>query len=1117
MAEVASLGLSSQSSSDAAPDMPDGLVLSPSVKEAMDRILPRSASQLLQQHRLSTEDVNSQKGRVPRDLRVNSEKKDNVPNKIHLSSEQEALKKTGLKKRVSRADLEIIQAGDTQRNSSERGTRRLSLDRQNDCPSKTHSDSDDVSRPFAAVREKKKEKRRRKKKQAETTCEQPRDSIGHSEEDFISPEDKEKQSEKSLASLDFPLSDIEIVPKSSNRILTNGSGCHELTESDSLSLSLTGDGSQYNLKELGRHQNSSNSDDMSNNSFSSTKENVEHRKKLECQKLPRVKLSFYNILKHKKKIKKTFPPCYVVIEQISMLLSHANEKILNLAAARSEGKEAAGTVLPLAVRRKFLSSYCAKELMSCRKNNYSESLLESNHKTIFENMYIPDSEDDFEVVRGGRSLRKRDKTISYVEPTEADIFLEYSRKRPRNKVNDDTVESDQLDCSKKKKLNTQTEEPVLSPENSGSAVSNETNGPNSDKTVLHDYAKAKPPPNSGPKEVVVYPKQPTKDPSNRSSKSKPTEIRAAAASVSASSTPSGRSMLTSQPAPALISTFPPFLTSMSASPVPITPALPPTLSSSPLVRPQFCMVKMDGKNVLLPFLPGSSSGTGTHGPTLLLPGGKRLVVPPNHQLCQQISQSSRMMGPFPPSAMPTPLVTPPGLTQTSASSINSAASSCLPLPIPTLSTPLSYNIRGLSSTSLLQATRTVTPVTVYPPNSITTQRTLAAATTAPQSQAPVAMAAPNSTSVVRNIRVPASNLRVAAPNQPGAVRAVRIFVPGCQATGVPGRFATLGTVANNTSALTRLSASSDLLPQRQQTKDQFTPEQRAEKRRKLEKKYPLPPGVVIKTEPLDSPTQSTSTYSRSLLPGNIQVVSQAGRRPGVQSIRFLNPASAAAALGSSAPMSLSNFIVRAASGDGRQTLLIPSSLGMLTTSSSVRSSTANAASGPTTQSTSSSVIVTHASSTPVGTISILPTFTSPLNNCSTTNTTSSFGSVTGSQSLLSTGDPVLPVTSSSSDACSSSPPTSLPRTTPATGQSATNVIGKLKAEVETMSKLLDAQKAMGLRGDRIEKLKELLKKKKELLKDALADTASETSIAGNSISNLESVTGQTETEPIEID
>ncbi|RUS70911.1 hypothetical protein EGW08_021324, partial [Elysia chlorotica] len=750
-------------------------------------------------------------------------------------------------------------------------------------------------------------------------------------------------------------------------------------------------------------------------------------------------------------------------------------------------------------------------------------ILESKHKTIFENSEIPDSEDDFEAGKGGRSLRKRDKSICYVEPTEADIFMDFNRKRSRSKAKEGALESE--DEPKKRKLNSQTEESSALQDCSGSPINDKSLSKDSEKTSkndknhvhVHDYAKAKPPPsNSGPKEVVVYPKGPVKDPLSKSSKSKPVEIRAAPATLPTPTTPTVRSLLTSQPAPpGLISTFPPFLTSMStsigvlgATTLPRTPAIP-TLATSGMVRPQFCMVKMDGKDVLLQVLPSSSPGATSEGSTLLLPGGKRLVVPHSHHLSQQINQAPRIMNSSALSAMPVPLITPmpSGLAASSAPSINSGVS--LPFSIPSISTQQSYSVRGIPRTSFLPSTRTVTPVTVYPPLS-----SASAVASAPGTTAPIAMAAPNSTTVVRNIRVPASNLRATVPNQPGAVRAVRIFVPGCQATGVPGRFATLGSVATSSSALTRLTASSDLLPQRQQCKDSLTPEQRAEKRRKLEKKYPLPPGVVIKTEPLDAPSTSqwTTTYSRSLLPGNIQVVS-ASRRPnvtGVQSIRFLNPASAAAALGSSGTMPLANFIVRAASGGGRQAILIPSSLGMVSSSTLARSAT-------TAQSISSAAVVSSTSTGAGGIISILPTLTSTLVSCSPTTTTTS-SSVTSSASSETRDSETL--TSSSS---ASSPLPSLPRNIAAV-QSSTSVIVKLKAEIDAMSKLLAAQKSMGLRGDRIDKLKELLKKKEDSLKDLLAhpDTQSRASSEhivtdNNRTKSVPSAASQSEREPVVIE
>ncbi|RUS70912.1 hypothetical protein EGW08_021325, partial [Elysia chlorotica] len=538
MADVASsLGASSPSNTSAGPDMPDGLILSPSVKEAMDRILPRSASQLLQ-HRLSFEDVNLQNGRMSYETRQNGDKEDTMSSS-QLSLEGEDKMIIVPKKRISKADLEVITSGDIGGTcSNERVSRRFSSDKQNDCPPKTHSDSDDVSRPFAVIREKKKEKKKRKKKQLKLSSNVEGNSsinVGDSEDDFISLEKKKSLTQKvsdaekpnTTSSSDFPLSDIGIVPKVSNTLCTNRAEHNQNANQNDLTPSLLSDDANVHaVKEFERHQTCS--DDMSNNSFSSTKENMENKKRLECQKLPRVKLPFYNVVKHKNKIKKTFPPCYIVIEQISALLKHPDAKSWNLDHIFKDIQEKPGTVLPLSVRLQNLSNCCTKGLIACRKNKKCPKILESKHKTIFENSEIPDSEDDFEAGKGGRSLRKRDKSICYVEPTEADIFMDFNRKRSRSKAKEGALESE--DEPKKRKLNSQTEESSALQDCSGSPINDKSLSKDSEKTSkndknhvhVHDYAKAKPPPsNSGPKEVVVYPKGPVKDPLSKSSKSKP--------------------------------------------------------------------------------------------------------------------------------------------------------------------------------------------------------------------------------------------------------------------------------------------------------------------------------------------------------------------------------------------------------------------------------------------------------------------------------------------------------------------------------------------------------------------------------------------------------------------
>ncbi|GFN90057.1 hypothetical protein PoB_001656300 [Plakobranchus ocellatus] len=1176
MAEVAnSRGASSQSStnssSDMIPDPPEELVLSPSMKAAMDRILPCSASQLLQ-HKLSLDEDSL--GRLPQMHSDSSQQKRNstVPpgnfagnknqrlslqNGSFLSAElniikengdvgncmqekpggqssieKQGEKKSGARKKISRADLEVITAGDAAAAGfHERTSRRSSFERpSSDVQSKAGSDSDDVSRPFAVVREKRKEKRRRKKNHTHSTEESHNGSVsvGDSDNDFVSDRHKEKPGhickEKSKAISELPLSDIAAEPIAGKKTFNGGGHALGLPGHELSTLST----SYVNKYLQGPHgrENLPLSDDMSNNSFSSTKENFENKIRVEHQKLPRVKLPCFHMAKHKNKIRKTFPPCFVVIEQISALLTQADSRVLNLAHLSQDGSELPGKVLPLSVRLKNLSRSCAKGLISCRKQKRDKKIAEAKKNADFGEISILDSEDDFEVSRGGRSLRKRDKTISYVEPTEADIFLEYSRKRSRSKTKEDSEEV------KRRKLNAPTEEPTVLNDKSDNSK-NDKNLPSAEALAkdknkrlppppLHDYARARPA-NGGVQEVVIYPKAPVGKESSSKGKSKTIEIRPAIPVSSVAPTTIIQSMLSNQHMSGLISRFPPYLTSMPTSSGMLSASTMSSsltgagITASTPVRPQFCMVKMDGKDVLLQVLPPSAPGAASQGSTLLLPGGKRLVVPPSHHLSQQISRAPRLMTPFPSSTMPMPLTSPlpPGLT--AAPVISTISTQRLPLTIPSVSTSQNLSVQATSSSSSSRTAppRTLIPVTVYPPTSAAVTAsapapprtaTLTSSTTRPLPVSSVSMAAPYSTSVVRNICMSAPNLRAAVPNQPTSVRSVRIFVPGCQATGMPSRFATLGSVTATSNALTRLSASSDLLPQRKQANDKLTPEQRAEKRRKLEKKYPLPPGVVIKTEPLESPshTQSSASYGRSLLPGSIQVLSTA-RRPGMQSIRFANPAS----LSSGSFVPLTNFIVRAASGDGRQTILIPSSLGMLTTGATARSSGTSVSSvssvGSTLSSSSSasstSIIVTTVSSTLGGTISILSSVTSAVSTCSTTVTTSCASGPVSSQAVLQ-------------------PPGALPSSPSA--QTNGSVIAKLKTEIEAMNKLLVAQEAMGLRGARVEKLKELLKKKEDTLKNLLErpENDSAASASTNLHSNLdppESSGSANEHEVIEID
>ncbi|BFZ24884.1 hypothetical protein BsWGS_27923 [Bradybaena similaris] len=95
-------------------------------------------------------------------------------------------------------------------------------------------------------------------------------------------------------------------------------------------------------------------------------------------------------------------------------------------------------------------------------------------------------------------------------------------------------------------------------------------------------------------------------------------------------------------------------------------------------------------------------------------------------------------------------------------------------------------------------------------------------------------------------------------NQPISACPSRTVAPGFTATVASGCLASLQNSAMSSPFAAEHPAVNVVVPQHKRYSDQELPDQRTAKRRKLEQKYPLPPGVVIKTERLDSPPEPSS-------------------------------------------------------------------------------------------------------------------------------------------------------------------------------------------------------------------------------------------------------------------
>ncbi|CAG5121575.1 unnamed protein product [Candidula unifasciata] len=1124
---------------------------------------------------------------------ANSKKQDvNIDSQIEPTQ-----KKSAAKARISKADLEIISSCDAFNDESlEKSSRRVhSADlSSSECHSRGGSDSEDMRRPFASIaREKKKQKKRKKNEDSDSvksnsSSSEINDKISTSFRSVTEPSLSTVYPSNSNSPLS--LTDYICDTKMPEQNAVQESLLYKdvikkcaagLKNKDIDSQSWILENGYVGSNSFDKHSEMI-AEEISNTLFFSAKENQNRRHK-PMQQLPKIKSLHFNIVKHKNKITNTFPPCFVVVKKLQM---HKFLKYSNCA----------DSILPLSARLKHLSELCDQGLVKCKKKK-QDAGGELIYRNIFEETVLPETTEDEVDSSRKRNLRKRDKHISYVEPSEDDILDEFSRKR-RSKHKDVAVRSEDESTAenKKKKKHTSLSESKTDYSNTATskAVASKAvtvllvappQGSSDRNKVLEDtgiggeISKIKTKPNEKDKEVnreiIVYPpvssgsknyyyaRAGTTTPKTGNStlqmKQKPTgamQISPPSTNITVLPTTTISGAFVHHPNP--VSIFPSLSLGIPGS-FPTQTIMPGTPLSSQIStaggikkQPQYCVVKMDGKDVLLQIV--SSGGIGTAVP-VVMPKGKALLtssipsvplVAGSHFIGQPpVSLSSSTQ------SMSVPLTS---VVTVSQGSVASAASLQPMMGIQVLSRPITTSSHNLSGSALpviqpAQLTSMTNTTSVRPVNLSSVQQipqsstafnsgvsvaSFASARTMSALPAAVTpMAAPNTTTVVRTVRVPGPNLRAVAPNQSTSLHSFRIFVPGCSATGMPSRFATLGTIAN-TNPLTHLAASSLLLPQRKHSSDlEMTPEQRTAKRRKLEKKYPLPPGVVIKTEPLDaapkpSPVITSVSGPRSLLSQNVHLLSSA--RPGTnfQSIRIISP-SLANSLAARNLRGNSNIIYRAASIGGGQTILLPTSLGQISTrttttvtSVSVTSSSslATSFSEPTLVSARKasdntntnaaiasdssvsfssfrpicennvpspvlqSAVFASVSSSAAGlsdtdttfSSSVIVTSSIPLEAANGINTASISTPTSGAKSLHTSGTSVV-----AENRSLGSSPLLASAKRPCEGSSLENVRNAL----EELKKFIQVQEVCGLKGDRLEKLKELLQKKEEQYKDML--------------------------------
>ena len=752
-------------------------------------------------------------------------------------------------------------------------------------------------------------------------------------------------------------------------------------------------------------------------------------------KLPKARKKTYKI--GDPSIKSTFPSCYVVLKQLEELpVSCLKENWIVME-----------TPLELSTRLKFLKSLCAMEKIKCRKKKKKKHFFDVTNCS-------GQSEEEFLQSHGGKSLRRRNKNISYKEPSEFSLpFAEEmdeeslihkkSKKSKQDKelltMTNPVVEEKESDLDIRKKKS-KTGKYRGSEESQKNSAKNVVEKKSADGTTIQ--------------EVVCYPKSTIQSnlPFSNSVPfltSRPLDSNISTLSNSSNLIPIPSSVLPSMNFPGgglnVQNVRIPFSTSVTASPLVNLPQVPLSLATQGS-KPQYCMMKMDGKDVLVQLMPSAAAPQ-----PVLLPGGKRVMMNPPTQVSQ------------PRSIAPAFIRNGSGnrLLPTNSAQSHARFVSSTQLPA------------GLFMNPSVVGGNTVPLIGSPPIASVTTTSVRVPALGGPQSSvATLGHVGAISTSSGSNVRAvptpvltPSTSVRTSTPasnSLPGTgnVRNLRVFVPGCSATGTPGHFTTLTTVNSGGSPLTRLSASSQLLPQKRAADTVLSADEKAAKRRKLEKKYPLPPGVVIKTESLDVPPPNnpakTSSGMRSLLQQNIQVFS-APRGPGgsnIQSIRLVSPA-LATALSNRSGQPVRPVMFRTSNVRG-STLLVPFT---------VNSSGSSVVTISTASPLISSNLVTGSAGSSAITMSTVVSTTS----VSSTSTTASSSlppprlhqEGNSRENGINSSSPISTCTSVSSNSIGSRE----------------QLLEASQAALDSLKKIVKSQLSLGLKGERLDKLKTLLQQK----------------------------------------
>lgn len=981
MADVANSISSSNTMNTASPILSEGQgLISPKVMEAMDRIFPESTSELFDKSPTKNgkkdsvrrhSDRGSVNADVNGDVSLGNEK--DIDSPVVPSEASPAVPST--ERRII-SKIKIPKPKEVH-NTDEPDESKKLKDTVDNLDVFYHSedrDSDDMTRPFT----KKKKDKKRNANESNHHDKMNNDGSDDSEEEF-------QQNQKKIGGAN------NLDSKSSKSNMNNDES-HIQTENNN----------EDNIKDNRLPSEISNCKGSTNreNTSTPTLESVEFvtvpSRAHSGIKLPVPRKKIFHIHKDSHNMKRTFPECYVVLKKYKEFPQNCDKETW------SEIEK----MLPLNVRMKLLKQYLSNtETKKISRQRKKATDSDNRYKNIFEENDL--SEDDFQVTRGGKSLRRRNKPVNY---------------------RDDVIDIDEESKNEDKDPNYT----VDSDSDSDSTKANKRNEGSHHTIVGQD----------GQTQVYVYPNS-----------------TIAPTTLFANSTLQTQPALVGQPMAAQLNS-----------------------TSSTGVRPQYCMMKVDGKDMLVQL----QNGPG--GMQQVMTGGKRYVLSSQQQQGVTsgpgvvmapatvapgapgapgvlLQSANRVPAPTPaPAAAPTAPVMRPGVPRNPWVSRNRN-----PVPGPDdviweLLNKSQNTDRATckfcsevfmihnSTTSILRHMQKKHPQEIKrvrqrreeeekKKQAERNKELAAAGATNPALPAiRPALAAQLNSMVGRNNRLPAAgpndviwelmtrsekqdrasckhckevfmihnsttailrHLQKAHPQeikaarqrreellqkeaqknapmtpmlpmgrgtmgmvggrpslippsqglQPG--RNLRVYVPGCSVTNTPAHFTMLATMPSS-SPLTRLSASSSLLPQRKRVaEDTLTPEQKAEKRRRLEKKYPLPPGVVIKTEPEEATVTHVAPAPmqpgmRSLLQTSIQSMFVRPQGPGgMQHVR-ISP-QLASALSTRHAHPGSNVMIRA--GTGGQTLLVPMSVSAPTltagvTASSLSSTTTVSSSGP---------------------------------------------------------------------------------------------------------------------------------------------------------------------------